>query len=91
MITKASATWFPQSDGSWKLLKGIKRDNMKWTDKKPTEEGWYWMRRLTSTGRVMKDWGDSIEYVRDYGGNMCISNWEVSDHALWAGPIEKPK
>ena len=53
---------------------------MKWTDKKPTIEGWYWMRRLTSTGSRIKDLPDSIEYVRDHVDKMCIMNWRVLKH-----------
>jgi hypothetical protein len=59
-----------------------------WTNKEPTEEGWYW---------VLKEKGDfrekpipSIEYVRKYAGRMCIVNWEIPSNAKWAGPIPLP-
>ena len=62
-------------------------NTLKWTKKKPVTEGWYWMRKKQG---LDGGYEDSIEYVRNYGGNMCILNWEVPDKAEWAGPIEKP-
>jgi len=57
---------------------------MKWTKEKPTVPGWYWMFRKGDTI-------SRIEYVRKYGGMMCILNWEITDKAKWAGPIPEPE
>ena len=61
-----------------------------WRTEKPDIEGWYWLRRLHPNGSRIEDHSDSIEYVRDYVGKMCIMNWEIPDNALWAGPIKPP-
>ena len=55
---------------------------LKWTDKKPTEIGWYWRRS--------KHYNDEIVYVRLYCGELCINNWGVPDGSEWAGPISVP-
>jgi len=61
---------------------------MYWTKQKPKDEGWYWMRRPDPFKK--NEFEDSIEYVRNYAGKMCIINWEISDNCLWAGPIPHP-
>ena len=61
-----------------------------WTKKKPDAVGWYWMRTLTRSGKRITDCPDMIQYVRKYGGKLCIQNWEIADHYLWAGPIQEP-
>jgi hypothetical protein len=35
--------------------------------------------------------GVRIEYVRDYGGRLCIMNWPIPEDAEWAGPLEAPE
>jgi hypothetical protein len=59
---------------------------LQWTEKKPTEEGWYWIKRKNSLGEFESP---KIDYVRDYVGEMCILNWPVPD-GKWAGPIPEP-
>ena len=62
-----------------------------WTKKQPTEPGWYWKRRARKHKRT---WGekDDIVYIRDFCGELCISNWPIpSKDMKWAGPILKPK
>ncbi len=56
----------------------------RFTDKPPTETGWYW---LSTAGESPR-----IAYVREYQGHMCIDNWTVpyGPSVKWSGPIPMP-
>lgn len=54
---------------------------MYWSKKKPTKEGWYWLRNKKEIG---------IVFVRLYCDELCITNWPIPDDAEWSGPIEEP-
>lgn len=56
---------------------------MPWTKNRPTVPVWYWMQQE-------HDDEPRIEKVREYGGKMCILNWEIPDSTNWSGPIEQP-
>ena len=56
-----------------------------WTKKKPTQEGWYWIRKP----RIYSE-GPHIVYVRWYVNELCIGNWAIAEDAEWAGPIPFP-
>ena len=63
---------------------------MKWTTEKPKVGGWYWMMK----NREFQFEASSvprIEFLREYSGKMCILNWEIPEHAKWAGPIPEPE
>lgn len=55
-----------------------------WTKRKPIEPGWYWMKN----DRFAEE---SVVQVRVFVDQLCVGNWPLSDHALWAGPIQPPK
>ncbi len=62
-----------------------------WTIKTPTKIGWYWKRNAGNRKRNLGE-EESVVYIRDYVGNLCISNWEIPTHGTqWAGPIPEPK
>lgn len=56
---------------------------MQWTTKKPTEEGWYWVK----TGTYPR-----IENVFNYFGELNMNNKPINifKNVLWAGPIPEP-
>ena len=59
-----------------------------WTQKKPTVEGWYWMRSNRCSKRGPET---HIVFVREHCGRMCIVNWEIPNGAEWSGPIPGPE
>lgn len=69
--------------------------NIKWTKKKPTKPGWYWL-HWPETGDVMVV---GLMPQRAYGGRLCghtsftglIPIDEFPNDMRWAGPIPEPK
>ena len=73
---------------------------MKWTDKLPTEPGWYWwiQKRLAHRGQfsIVEIYDDddrlrlSFSGMVDYDANPPLKGYEDDDR-LWSGPIEPPE
>ena len=66
-----------------------------WTTAKPTQEGWYWVRKGDRTG-----WKNRITKVsRNNRGELCVTDLLVQNLPIeeldygyqWAGPIPEPK
>lgn len=56
---------------------------MKWLQANEVKvEGEYW---VDEPGEKLY-----IRYIREYSGNMCFSNWEISDRNLYWGPLMPP-
>jgi len=64
---------------------------LRWTKEKPTESGWYWMRRmdLPSHPYGMCEIRQTMVHLKDYweSFNGLPPNWVCE----WAGPIEPPR
>lgn len=62
---------------------------MKWTKKKPTKAGWYWVRdKINNESRIVK--------VRWYAGNWAIGNSSIWEDCEWSDksipePIDKSR
>ena len=67
---------------------------MEWTKERPTEPGWYWMRRPGEDLQVVE--------VRQFNGGLKIMNHEQPylskdlndprlEQAEWAGPLKVPE
>ena len=57
---------------------------MKWTDDKPTIEGWYFWRRSVN-------YNDSLHYRVEYVEiDMLGTSLWMQRHGQWAGPIPEP-
>jgi hypothetical protein len=75
---------------------------MKWTEEKPTQEGFYWFRGLigdAATGKV-HDFRDKLTVVEIiykevgfYAKILGAGWWPLIDTAngVWTGPIEPPQ
>lgn len=59
-----------------------------WTDKVPTQVGWYWRKDKRSQGEPNPQ--PHIVEVRQYDGGLCVSNWKITKDYEWAGPISTP-
>lgn len=68
---------------------------MKWTNEKPSKEGWYWLRIAPHEMPQIVQVDHSDEYIG------CMSVWfagcecdeplhQQPSSALWAGPIPEP-
>lgn len=67
---------------------------MRWTDKKPTVQGQYWMMMKPGSNscRVTNVWRDTEGsfYTSDYG-KTSINDPIMYCSVLWYGPINPPK
>lgn len=62
---------------------------LQWTDKKPTDVGWYW--RKDKQSEVEPNPQPYIVEVRQYDGSLCVSKyWKITEGYEWAGPIPTP-
>ena len=69
----------------------MKSKRLIWTKEQPIKPGWYWKRRVGKHKKRLRE-RDEIVYIREYCGELCISNWPIPDKDIkWAGPILKPK
>jgi hypothetical protein len=60
-----------------------------WTKSIPTEEGWYWRKRIIK--RHPEEEEPEIVKVRWYCDKLSIGNYDLpKDGYLWAGPIGLP-
>lgn len=59
-----------------------------WTKDKPTEPGWYWMRKKDAYERG--GFFVSVVQLRIYARRLCIMNWPIPDNVEWSGPIQSP-
>lgn len=63
-------------------MKADKEGMVEWTNKTPTEPGWYWTKDAIGRQMVVK--------IRHYRSTLCVDNWPISDDDIWAGPIPEP-
>ena len=65
---------------------------MKWTDKKPTKPGWYWVRYYEGDIDVAKVYpcmDDESIWCCQFAGDNGV--WLLTEMAeSWAGPIPEP-
>ena len=67
---------------------------MRWTNDKPTIEGWYfWRKRIKQTD----SWGWHCYYMEQLHTSGDLEAWEngtdvkLPANGQWAGPIEEPE
>lgn len=71
---------------------------MKWTDKKPTKEGWYWCNIMWNHIVYLEHsfhglmWYEPYEAENDDG---CLETYQepkylYDEECKWAGPIKEP-
>jgi hypothetical protein len=60
-----------------------------WTDAKPTEPGWYWMR--IESGYDNCGWLPRIVHVERDGRSGQLTEVSRSGRWQWAGPIPEPR
>ena len=68
---------------------------MKWSDKVPKQDGWYWMRKRCNCKRHFLDkihlaHLDDSPYAHTCDARMQRRNYQEDGESLWIGPLAQP-